>query len=66
MERSGGGYGGGGGEGYRARDGGESANTRLFVGGIPFKWDDRDLKDYFMKLGNVVNAEVGVFMARTL
>ncbi len=31
-----------------------------FIGGIPFKWDDRDLRDYFMKAGNVVNAEVGV------
>lgn len=62
MERgSGGGYGGSGGEGYRAKDGGESASARLFVGGIPFKWDDRDLRDYFMKVGNVVNAEVGVF-----
>ncbi len=54
MERgSGGSYGG-------ARDGGESSSARLFIGGIPFKWDDRDLRDYFMKAGNVVNAEVGV------
>ena len=55
MERgSGGSYGGG----------GESSSARLFVGGIPFKWDDRDLRDYFMKVGNVVNAEVGVFPPR--
>jgi RNA recognition motif-containing protein len=30
----------------------------VFVGGIPFKWDDQDLRDFFMKLGNVVHAKV--------
>jgi hypothetical protein len=46
------------GDGYGARDGGEGSDARIFVGGIPFKWDDRDLRDYFMKLGNVISARV--------
>lgn len=31
---------------------------KLFIGGIPFKWDDRDLREYFMKLGNVTFSKV--------
>jgi len=47
------GRGGGGGGGSKP-----PAGFKVFVGGIPFKWDDQDLRDFFMKLGNVVHAKV--------
>lgn len=31
---------------------------KVFVGGIPFKWDDRDLREYFMRIGNVEYSKV--------
>jgi len=31
---------------------------KLFVGGIPFIWEDHHLSDYFMKLGPVTSAKV--------
>ena len=30
----------------------------MFVGGIPFKWDDRDLRDHFTRIGKVEFSKV--------
>jgi hypothetical protein len=68
----GGGAGEGGDRGYREAaqgafqggdgDGPDARNQRpgfkLFIGGIPFKWDDTDLRNYFLKYGNITFSKV--------
>jgi hypothetical protein len=57
--------GGGGGSGSGGGALKPPAGFKVFVGGIPFKWDDQDLRDFFMKLGNVVHAKVSCSCRRS-
>ena len=41
------------------RQGGpQQEGFKLFIGGIPWRWDDRDLSNYFSQFGNITFAKV--------